>query len=196
MKIIRMFSDRYPKVRVLIKSLATPKQVEFLRAGLIDVGFLTLPVEHEGLDIETILQERFLVAMPEHHPLSKRRRIPLRALANETMIIFPLHLSPGRHERTAEMCRRAGFSLHAAHEADNIYTMLEVVSAGFGISLMRASIKNTKKKGVTFRELMNSPVVETAVATRHGDQLDLLRHFVEVAKEITRPLSKTVRQKG
>ena len=182
-RILKAFGERQPGVHVVVKSLVTPAQVEALRSGRIDVGFLTLPVDREGLVLETILRERLTVALPEKHPLSARKRIHLRALAGETLIIFPLTMSPGRYEQIAGLCRDAGFSLHSVHEVDNIYTMMDLISAGFGVSLMRASVARQQYKGVVFRELQHSPVVETSVAFRSENPLSILPAFVEVARK-------------
>lgn len=192
-KILKMFSERNPRVQILIKGLITPKQVEDLRNGIIDVGFVTLPIESEGLSVETILRERLVVALPKKHPLAKRSTVPLRALANETMIIFPLQLSSGRYEIIAEMCRRAGFSLHVVHEVENIHTMLELVGAGFGVSLMRASVQDVAGKEVVFRELQHSPIVETAIAYKRGNPSAVLPALIEAAKTIVNP--RTLRKR-
>lgn len=184
LKILKAFTKRHPKIHIVVKSLVTPRQVEALRNGRIDIGFLTLPVDSEGLVIETILQERLVVALPENHPLSARRRIPLRALAGETLIIFPLYMSPGRFELIARMCQTAGLSLHVVHEVDNIHTMLELISSGFGVSLMRASVRGVRKKGVVFRELQHSPTVETGVAYRREHRSKALLLLIDIAKEV------------
>jgi len=184
LKILKAFTKRHPKIHIVVKSLVTPRQVEALRNGRIDIGFLTLPVDSEGLVIETILQERLVVALPENHPLSPRRRIPLRALAGETLIIFPLYMSPGRFELIARMCQTAGLSLHVVHEVDNIHTMLELISSGFGVSLMRASVRGVRKKGVVFRELQHSPTVETGVAYRREHRSKALLLLIDIAKEV------------
>lgn len=189
--VLKEFANRYPKVHFVVKSLTSLEQVEALRGGRIDVGFVTLPVERDGLEMETVLRERLMVAMRENHPLSNRRRVPLRALANETLILFPLHLSPGRYDVITGLCRGAGFSLHVVHEVDNVHTMLDLISAGFGVSLMRASVQNINRKGVVFRELQHSPIVETAVAYRRGAQAQVLSNFVNVSKEITGSLVST-----
>src|SRR5581483_10826362 len=92
-KILRVFKERYPKIHVVVKSRVTPQQIEALRNGYIDVGFVTTPVESEGLNIVPINSEPLVVAIPKNHPLASRRRLTLRSLASETLIIFPLHMS-------------------------------------------------------------------------------------------------------
>ncbi len=188
LKILKAFSKRHPKVHILIRSFPTPRQAEALRNGRIDVGFLTLPLDMEGLVVETILKERLVVAMPKSHPLARRRRIPLRALANDTQILFPLErMASGRYELIARLCRDAGFSLHTVHEVDNVHTMLELISAGFGVSLMRSSVQAIPQKGVVFRELLHSPEVETGIAYRRGNRSSDIPLFIQVAKEVASP---------
>jgi DNA-binding transcriptional LysR family regulator len=185
-KVLRAFAKRRPDTHLVLKSLVTPQQAEALLNGRVDVGFVTLPLDRDGLAVEPILRERLVVAMPETHPLAARRRLTLRALANDTLIVFPLHMSPGRYETITSMCRSAGFSLHVVHEVDNIHTMLELVSAGFGVSLMRSSVREIKTKGVVFRELRHSPVVETGIAYRRENRQSDLPLFIEVAKTAAR----------
>ena len=185
--ILKTYAQRNPKVHVVVKSLVSLEQAEALRIGRIDVGFVTLPLDSEGLSTETILRERLLVAMRRKHPLASRRRVALRALSNETLIVFPLQLSPGRYDLITGLCRGAGFSLHVIHEVDNLHAMLELIGSGFGVSLMRASVQNIPHHGVVFRELQHSPVVETALAYRRGNPPEILSQFMEVAKEIAAP---------
>ena len=190
LSILKVFAMRNPKVHFVVKSLVSLQQVEALRNGRIDLGFVTLPVDSEGLLTETILRERLVVAMRQNHPLARRRRVPLQALSSETLIVFPLQLSPGRYDVITGLCRGAGFSLHVVHEVDNIHTMLELIGAGFGVSLMRASVENVPHKGVVFRELQHSPVVETALAYRRGNRPEVLSKFVDVSKEIAASLGR------
>lgn len=189
-RILRIFADRHPEVQILVKNLETFRQIEALNNGRIDVGLVTLRLvlDSEGLVIETILRDRLVVAMPTDHPLSARKVVPLRALANETLILDPLHKNQARHGLITEMCRQAGFSLHRVHEVDNLHHALELIGAGFGLSLMRASVQEIQTTGVVFRELQHSPLLETAIAYRQKNRSGALLAFVDVARDAARLL--------
>lgn len=184
LKILAKVRSRHPKVHLVLKSLVTFQQMEALRNGRIDIGFVTLPVDREGLAVETIFRERLLVALPRKHPLARRRRIALRLLASETLIIFPLTMSPNRYQLIAGLCRQAGLSLHVVHEIDNIPMILEMVSAGFGVSLVRASVRDLKADGVVFREFQHSPIVDTAIAYRPENPISSLLPVVAASKHV------------
>jgi DNA-binding transcriptional LysR family regulator len=181
-RILNAFRARHPEARLVLKSLITPHQVEALRNNRIDIGFVTLPIDGDNLTAEVVLREHLVVALPKRHTLASRRRIALQALSSETMIVFPLNMSPGRYQLITGMCRRAGISLNMLHEVDNLSTMLELVAAGFGVSLLRASVQQMAQKGVVFRKLLHSPFVETAVAYRREGAPALVQQFAETAK--------------
>jgi len=188
-KIFTAFAARYPDARLVVKSLVSFEQVEALRNNRIDVGFVSSPVDDESLAVETILREPLVVALPTRHPLSHRRRITLRALSGDTMIVFPLHMSPGRYQLITGMCRRSGISLNILHEVDNLYTMLDLVAAGFGVCLMRASVQGMAHKGVVFRELLHSPFVETGVAFRRENTSPVVSQLIETSKAVASVVS-------
>lgn len=205
-RILSAVARRNPALAITVKSLPTPQQIEALRNSQIDLGFITIPVPHEGLAVEPLWKEPLVVALPRAHALASRGRIALRALERETLILFPLYMSPGRYESIADMCRKAGFSLNAVHEVDNIHTMLEMVSAGMGVALLRASArlienplgrslkhplgnpvekKSPGNRGIAFRDLQHSPLVETALAYRPDHKIASLPEFAAIARQVS-----------
>ena len=192
-RILGELKQRDPALELTVKSLPSPQQIDALRNSQIDLGFITVPAPHEGLIVEPLWKEPLVVALPRRHALAARRRIALRALERETLILFPLYMSPGRYESIADMCRKAGFSLNAVHEVDNIHTMLEMVSAGLGIALLRASARLLERpmhptsphaSGTVFRELQHSPLVETALAHRLDSKITALPAITTIARTL------------
>ena len=193
-RILGELKRRHPSLELTVKSLPSPQQIDALRNSQIDLGFITVPTPHEGLMIEPLWSEPLVVALPTKHALAARRAIPLRALERESLIIFPLYMSPGRYESIADMCRKAGFSLNAVHEVDNIHTMLEMVSTGLGVALLRASARLIEsplsKAGrdsggrVVFRGLQHSPQVATALAYRVDHKINSLPDILTIAKQV------------
>jgi DNA-binding transcriptional LysR family regulator len=184
--ILREFASRYPKVRLLLRSLNPDQQIQALREGRIQIGFLTLPVEDDQLAIEWVRGEPLMLAIPENHPLARTPKVPLRTLANEPHIMFSRSAFPGYYDLIVSSCRNAGFSLNIVHEADAIYTVLALVAAGVGVSLLPASIQETPRHGIIFRKVEGSlPEIEMGAAYRREEQSNVLRAFLEVVREVT-----------
>src|SRR5215475_4264150 len=59
---LRKFREAHPRVEILIGDMSTPKQIEALVAGEIDVGFLRLPVRRSQLAAKKVLKEHLTIA--------------------------------------------------------------------------------------------------------------------------------------
>jgi DNA-binding transcriptional LysR family regulator len=194
--ILRAFAARYPNVRLVLRSLNPDQQVHALREGRIQVGFLTLPVEDEELEIEWVRGEPLMLALPERHPLAAKSSVPLRTLATEPHIMFSRTMFPGYYDLVVSSCRNAGFSLNIVHEADAIYTVLALVAAGLGVSLLPASIQETPRHGIVFRNVQGPmPHIEMGAAYRREAPSNVLRSFLEVVREVTAKSKKAATRK-
>lgn len=183
--ILRAFTVRYPNVRLLLRSLNPDQQVTALHEGRIQIGFLTLPVDDENLEIEGVRSEPLILAMPENHPLSRFRSVSLRMIASQPHVMFSRSTFSGYYDLIVSSFRNAGFSLNIVHEADAIYTVLALVAAGVGVSLLPASIPETPRHGITFRKIQGSlPHIEMGAAYRRETPSNVLLAFLDVAREV------------
>ena len=186
METLRVFAQRCPHVHVDLHTLSTPAQVESLRDGQIQVGFVILPVEEPDLAFETVALESVVIAVPERHPLSARRRVSLKALAGESSVFFPGALSPGYYNRLLAMGQDGKFSLKFVPEIDDIYTALTLVEAGLGICVLPSCVQEFSRSGVVFREFEGVPPMEFAVVYRRESRCPVLQKFLEVVREVGR----------
>ena len=108
-KALRLFREHAPNVEVLFQNLAPEGQVDALHGGRIDIGFVGLPIEAEGVVSEVTGRERLVAAISEKHPMARSGRIRLRDLSGEAYTLWPRHLSPGRYDLLLSIFRRAGF---------------------------------------------------------------------------------------
>src|SRR5215218_8615631 len=88
-RLLRAHRKRCPDVELVLREMSTPAQVQALRAGEIDLGFVRLPADMEELLAYTVREERMALMLPESHPLARLEEVPLRSLARERHILFP-----------------------------------------------------------------------------------------------------------
>jgi DNA-binding transcriptional LysR family regulator len=183
-RVLGLWRPRFPHVEVEVHTLLPGQQIEALHQGHIDVGFLRLPVDDDGLVIESIHREPLVAALPERHPLARRARVRIADLKADSMILFPRRIAPGYHDLLVGVCRRAGFTPRVAHETESIQTNIGLVAAGLGVSLLPAAIRNLQRAGVAYRPLAPPvPHVEMAVAYARDDRSPTLRGFLHVVRE-------------
>jgi len=78
----------HPKLDVRLTVATAGRSVEEIRAGRVDAGLLTLPIEEGDLVTVPVMREELLVVMPPGHPIARRRRVAPRELADQPFVLF------------------------------------------------------------------------------------------------------------
>jgi DNA-binding transcriptional LysR family regulator len=180
-KALRLFREHAPSVEVFFQNLTPEAQIEALRGGRIDIGFVGLPIEAEGVVSEVTGRERLVAAIPQGHPMARNGRIRLQDLSREAYTLWPRHLSPGRYDQLLEIFRRAGFGPPIAMEGGlpSTQTVLGMVAAGLTVALVDPAIKQRAMPGVVFRPIADRGVfTESGVIYRREDPSPLLVSFL------------------
>jgi DNA-binding transcriptional LysR family regulator len=132
---------------------------------------------------EMLVREPFVVALPANHRLTRSNRIALSSLADESFVFIRRDTVPMFYDLVLKVCRDAGFVPHAPHEADHPEMVLGLVAAGMGISLVPASVRHARPRGVVLRSLRPSPrILQSGVAWRRENTSPMLDAFLEVAR--------------
>lgn len=157
---IREFRNRWPQVRLSLTEMNTNALMERLMRGEIDAAFIRPGLEDpRNVRLKRFDDEPMLIALPVHHPLAERDRVPIAALAHEPFILFPRMVGLSLYDDIAAACREAGFELMVTQEAPQIPSVVNLVAANLGVSIVPASIAQIKLDGVTYREIDGPPLV-------------------------------------
>lgn len=180
---IQTFREHFPHVELTLRELTTVEQVQALRDGQIQVGFLRPPILDATLHHLTVQQEPFLVALPVKHPLASTSPVPLPALVNEAFILVPSKLAPGLSHQMMDMCLQAGFQPRMAQEAIQFHVIISLVAAGLGIALVPACIRTFQRPDVVYRPLQDITIqAEIQVVWQRADLSSVVRNFLDVVK--------------
>lgn len=184
--VLRAHRRAFPQVELVLTELPTAGQLEALRVGRIDVGVIRPPVREPGLVLESIHTEPFVVALPEEHGLAARREVALADLVGEPFVLLARREAPGLHESLEQAMADAGGVPRVVQEAREMQTVVGLVAAGLGVSLVPASVGADQHRGVAFRPVAGSaPTVELALAWRPDDRSPVLAAFLATAREET-----------
>ena len=188
-KTLRLFAEHAPSVDVVFQNLTPEAQIDALRGGYIDVGFVGLPLEAEGMVTETTGRARLVVALPEKHPMARKSDLRLEELSKEAYVLWPRHLSPGSYDQLLSVFRRAGFGQPISMEGGlpSTRTMLGMIAAGLTIALVDPVLEQMAPGGVVFRPLAGRGVfTETGVISRRGDSSPILASFLQEVRTTPR----------
>jgi DNA-binding transcriptional LysR family regulator len=183
-KILRVYRERFPEVELVLEEMTTGQGIDHLKERRLHLCFLRLPVREEELMVETVLREPLVLALPNGHPLTPRNRISLLLLADEPFVLFPRLHGPSFHDQIVSVCHGAGFSPNVVQEACQMQTILSLVAAGIGVSLIPASVQSLRSEGVQYRPLRErTPDTGLAIAWRRNETSPALERFINVVRE-------------
>jgi DNA-binding transcriptional LysR family regulator len=128
-----------------------------------------------------------LMVLPAAHPLASRGAVPLAALAQEKWILLPRAMSPGAYDAIIASFQRLGFSPNVEQEAPQIPSIVYMVAAGFGVSIVPQSINQIRAEGVRYLPIeREGPRTPISLARRRSDHSPAVRNFVELARRTER----------
>ena len=146
-----------------------------------------LPLDDSGLVVETIQRDPLLAVLPAGHRLARRARVRVGDLGTEPVILFPRRMAPEYYDLFISTFRRAGCTPRVAHEVVTIQTIIGLVAAGLGVSLMPATIRSLRRDGVVYRPLTPPvPHADMALAYVRDHSSPVLPAFIRTVREVTR----------
>lgn len=181
--ILQAFRTRFPAVKLELHELTTNEQLQRLRFGQIDIGFVRPPLDEDGINSEIVFREPLIVALPETHPWADRAVVELRELSAEPFILFPRSLAPGLYDPIVSLCQQAGFSPIAGQEAIQMQTIISLVAASMGVAIVPASMQNFQRKGVVYKSLPESTCMVAIALIWRNAPTQAVQRFLEVARQ-------------
>lgn len=163
---IRAFRRQRPRVELVLSPLTSGEQIEQLLDGDLDVGLIRDPGEVPGLAMELVSTEDLVAVLPEAHPLASRKEVRPEDLEGEPMILFPYRLMPGFVTRVLRLFDGLETSPQVVQQAIHQETVLGLVAAGLGISILPESVRRFQMPGVVTRPLAGRP--QTALYAARG----------------------------
>ena len=154
---IRVFRERRPRVELVLSPLTSGEQVEQLLDGELDLGVLRDPGEVPGLVLERVSTEALVAVVPEIHPLASREEIRPQDFQGEPMILFPYRLMPGFVARVLDLFDTAGVSPNVVQQTIHQETVLGLVAAGLGLSILPESVQRFQMPGVVTMPIAGHP---------------------------------------
>lgn len=131
---LRKFQEHMPGVRVVLHDLSTREMLDGLRHDCLDLALLVRPPKSalRGLRFDELRRYPLCVAMASSHPLARRRRVTLSAVAGERLIAYSRAGYPEYHEDLAALLAKP----QIAEEHDSATSLIAAVEAGRGVAIV------------------------------------------------------------
>ena len=190
-EIIREYGKRFPDIVLTPQASSTSLLIARLRTGNIDIAFLRPPIgDTSDLVQEPLVSEDSVVALPKSHKLARLKSVPLAALSKEIFVMYPRALNPDNYDAVIAACRTAGFNPTLGQEAPQIISVIPLVAAGLGVSIVPHSTTRILSAEVRYVSIEGeAPHAEICLARRRQDPSGAAKNFVLVARRLLRAMA-------
>lgn len=186
------FAKTYPGIQVSIVEETTAVLLRHLREGNIDLALVALPVHGDELVTEELSREPLFVVLPQKHRFAKQSSITLREIDNDPFLL----LKDGHcfRETTVAACRRARLRPRVVFESGHFSTILAMVAAGMGVSIV-PEMAVESRAGCRFLKLLDQRSFRRIglAHLRNHYQTRPQRALVETLREFPAENSRAVR---
>ncbi|WP_375196814.1 LysR substrate-binding domain-containing protein [Sphingobium sp.] len=188
------FRQTYPNVELILREQGRDEQVESVRSRQLDLGIVRdyeTPILPEGMVSQCLLKEEMVLALRADHWLALRAAPPSIAdLAEEPLVLYGAPNGAGFTEHFFALCARAGFAPKISHEARSLATLLGLVAAGFGPTVIAQSMARLHVDNVINRPF-DVPVMSSLWLIHHEDLSPTGRAFLRTLLEERRAAGMT-----
>jgi DNA-binding transcriptional LysR family regulator len=190
---ITQYRVTHAMVSINIHKIETSRQLDQLTEGRLDVGFLRPPARYPvGIRSVIISQQIVLIVLPKDHPLASATG-PIQAsmLAGEPFIAPDFEREIGIYQHTAELGHRGGFAPRMVARAPDFFTIVTMVSAGFGIAAVPQSCACIQIPGIVYRPVAaKMRPAELAAAFRRDERAPAVKAFVQQLRRMDVAMSR------
>ncbi len=149
----RVWADRLPDTPLEIVLTTPETQASVLRDAEVDMSFVRLPIDEDGLTLIPLWTETAVVVLPRDHEASLFDGVTLADLADERLL--------------------------DGEVADDI----ELVAAGVGLRILPQSLAQLHaRKDLLYRPVTDAEGTRIALAWRAGDDRPELEEFVGIVR--------------
>jgi DNA-binding transcriptional LysR family regulator len=180
---IRAFRRAYADVDLWLEEANTTRLVAGLRDGSLDAAFLRPGAAgSETFQLRLLSEETMMVALPANHPSAARQEVDLADLSTESFLLAPRTIGPALYDSIIHACRKAGFDPVIGQAVPQLASVITLVAAELGVSIVPASMSQVQINGVVYRAIAGeAPMARLALAHRRGETSPIVRNFVSQA---------------
>ena len=170
----------HPQLTVDVLRTNWHDQTDVLHDGRADVSYIRLPVDQSGLQIQPLLAEPRVAALPADHRLAGKDTISIADLADEHLLQDPAAVPEWRDVATEmrDPDRRSAPAFRTVEEK------LEHVAAGHGIVLLPLSTAVFyTRPGVAYSHVRDIPPNQVCLAWDATRRSRLIQDFAAIAAD-------------
>ena len=126
--------ERFPELTIYLREEQTVPLLARLEDGEVDAALIALPCDTGDLAVDAIFEDEFLFACNRAHALAGAEEVSREALEGEPLMLLEEgHCLRGH---ALDVCGAGNTKARAQFEASSLHTLVQMVAAGIGVTLV------------------------------------------------------------
>ena len=189
-RIINLYRQDHPHLKIELYEMGTKAQVEALKDGKIDVGFGRLKFSDPAIKRTLLRNERLYVAVAANHRLNqfKQQGVSLSELIDEKILCYPTTAKPNFATHVLSIFSDHGLEPNFVNEVREVQLALGLSAAGEGITIVPESSQAIKLNNLNYipliepdaispifiisRNISNNEYIDSLMTTIHRIYID------------------------
>lgn len=142
-----------PDVSLRLREMVSHAQIEALQAGSLDIALVRPPVTQPGLLWRPIRKEQLVAVLPEQHAQASEAALSLATFNDADFVMYSPDEARYFYDLTADILRRAEVRPRYVQYVSQIHTILALVRARLGVSMVPMGTQVFHYEGVVFRPI-------------------------------------------
>jgi DNA-binding transcriptional LysR family regulator len=178
---------RHPGIAPSLQEMTISQQLAALREERIDIGLMRGPVSAPELETLTLFEEQFILVCPSQGPLAMERDVSLDEIARLPLIRVVASANRDFSRKMMSALVEKGYKLNVAHEVSDTHTLIGLVAAGFGVSLVPASLQNIQIRRVRYLPLREkTPTTSLQLVWHRQNTSPVLAKVIDVVRSLVK----------
>ncbi len=181
------FRAAYPDAELVVQEMAPQLQADALGAGLLDVGYAPGHGVSNGGELVSVPVGawRMVVALHRDHPLAARKRLKVRMLIGEPLILYTA--TEDDESVSAPLRAAMGSEPRVAHRAANTLTVLALAASGLGVAIVPEPLQQVAVPGLAFVPLDEPSLrADLLLTSRRTETNGAVKAFVSLSRTLSR----------
>jgi DNA-binding transcriptional LysR family regulator len=181
--LLKTWHDQNPDVNVIIYEMSDHDILTAIEGRRLDLAFVAKHMLWPHAVAIPVYRERLLTALPKHHQLARRRALTWEMIKENTLLIQGWEESQSAREYYVSfMGKGVRFVTHSASKQ----SVLGLVGAGYGITLVTQSQAHVRIPGVVFRHILEENAeLEVQLAWVPENKEATVGRFVSFMRELS-----------
>ncbi len=155
-KIVYMFRQQQPHLKIELVEMSTKDQIQALKEGRIDVGFGRLRISDPAVRRVLLREEPLMLAVHISHPLADSKGTYFADIEDENLFLYPSHPKPNFSTQVRHLFSEHGLDPKNLKEVREIQLALGLVAAGEGVCVVPESAKTIQLPNLIYIPMLDS----------------------------------------